>query len=112
MVVLFSPRKISHVFKRLAIGSNHYYLVPGKKVIHAEEDAMMNIRPNHTKYYIKVRLLVIRIGANANLLNSKPCIRCINQICDIARLLFRRTWPIYMSEADGFSDRRTSCFEV
>jgi cytidine deaminase len=68
--------------RTFSYGVNKYYKVKidNKNVnlgIHAEIDAMSNI---HSKYIKGFDILVIRIGKNCTLKNSRPCNSCIDKM--------------------------------
>jgi deoxycytidylate deaminase len=79
---------ISIVF--YAVGYNKYnclkYKVSHtyKANVHAEVDALTNLKPNSHKKCRKISLFVFRIGGDNNLLMAKPCQNCMKSIYKIA----------------------------
>jgi cytidine deaminase len=83
-------------------GYNHYR--PNiNQSIHAEEMAINNyLQKLYKKKRREIRktvdILVIRIGANGNLLNSKPCKHCVLMMMNVNQLNIKN---IYYSDDNG-----------
>ena len=87
----------------LSIGMNKYADVAGvMPSIHAEHDAILRLPclKNKNKKLVKINLLVIRFLKTYTLANSKPCLKCIQNMIELPKKRGYKIEDIYYSEND------------
>lgn len=92
----------------LSVGINHYNNYH-KKIpsIHAEASALKKLPVNMNKHYKLADVFVIRTSLNRKLGNSKPCIKCLDNMYNFA--LKKKGYKInnvYYSTTDGTIEKK------
>jgi cytidine deaminase len=89
------------------ISTNVYKNYNGIFSYHAENQVFSKLPKNKKSKVKSINLLVIRVTRNGNIVNSKPCIRCLQ---DMVRLPYEKGYKvrnIYYSNEDGKIIRKT-----
>lgn len=73
--------------------------------MHAESSAI-NKLPSNNKTYKNVDMLVIRVSSSRKLGNSKPCIKCIDCMCNFAVRKGYKINNIYFSTTCGSIEKK------
>ena len=87
-----------------SIGINHYNVDPKNpiKTIHAEVDAINNLRRDSTNKRKKINLFVFRTNkSGTSLLMAKPCCHCMKYIHENIQRKGYRLHRIYYTDWDG-----------
>ena len=62
------------------VGINQYNIDLKYKTLHAEVDAINNLKINKKKRKKNVNMFVFRVTKNKKIVNSKPCRCCLNNL--------------------------------
>lgn len=95
---------ISVPFAKLSYGENHYknFDVSSISSIHAEENAIKNLKPlPKQKNLKKVDLLVIKVSITGKLGSSKPCYNCLTKLSLSLPEKGYKLNKVYYSTRDG-----------
>lgn len=86
----------------MSIGYNKYGDIQKKDPgLHAEEDALLKLRKNHSNKLEPIHLLVIRISANNKLQSSKPCSACLRVMNTLPSKKGYKIKNIYFSDGNN-----------
>lgn len=96
MPSLLGPK--GHVFNLLSYGENY---VRPKGSIHAEQDCINKLPSLEKNSKVKkVTLVSIRVNRSGQIVNGKPCFRCIYNMNSAIKKGYRIT-EVYYSDCDG-----------